>query len=93
MRISSIAPFVSAAALPAFAQGKVRSGMNAFATYTVKHIQKGLTLLPKIFIAHMIAWFVGCSCSNYSPTKDDEEVLSENNLNKNSPQTKQSCEQ
>ena len=43
MRISSIAPFVSAAALPAFAQGEVRSGMNAFATYTVKHIQ---TLLP-----------------------------------------------
>ena len=55
MRISSIAPFVSAAALPAFAQGEVRSGMNAFATYTVKRIQKGpfyLTLLP---MANLVA--------------------------------------
>ena len=39
------APFVSDAALPAFAQGEVRSGMNAPSTYTVKHIQKGPTLL------------------------------------------------
>ena len=39
---------------------------------------KSFSLFSKIFLAHMIAWFVGCSCSNYSPTKDDEEVLSEN---------------
>ena len=51
MRTSPIAPFaVSAAELPAFAQGEVRSGMNAPSTYTVKHIQKGLTLLPMLTV-------------------------------------------
>ncbi len=39
-------------ALPTFAQGEVRSGMNASTTYTVKHIQL-LTLLPhKLDLAH-----------------------------------------
>ena len=39
-------------ALPIFAQGEVRSGMNASTTYTVKHIQL-LTLLPhKLDLAH-----------------------------------------
>ena len=35
---------VALAALQAFAQRKVRRGMNAFSSYTVKHIREGLTL-------------------------------------------------
>ena len=38
---------VALAALQAFAQRKVRRGMNAFSSYTVKHIREGLTLFSE----------------------------------------------